>query len=278
MKSERFRAAPTIEPIQIAIDDVIPEGSLPEAETAIVKTYEVDEYPIDVVTEDSTITKESIRVLIGIRDQDLNGSYILILSNNKIYLTKSVKANRLLSSEELSVGKILAMDTIIKLHSEQIKLMSVKLNEHVARTEKSRRLIGSCDYFVLNDDQLKQIKAKDLQRCFHYERGRWLYYSEALESWVLFPKGWQKLTNVERYNYDLRLEVEANKDNKDFYEVGETVGCLDTNKCYQWNGEVWEEIADPKDEFGDEYVVKYMAIRDYTSGILVYSATGWLYL
>ena len=272
-RNDRVRNAPQAEETQMSIADLPVEESAPVVRTSVVETYNEGEYQIEVIAKDGTAEKVDVRVFIGIRNHENNGRAIIICSNNKIYSTLTLKANRVMYDEEINAGKIMAMNTMIKLHSEQIAAMASVQENLLRRLKGSRRLIGQCEYFVLDDHQLKSVHAKDLERCFHFGKKRWLYYSAALESWVLLPKGWQKLTNVERFGLDVAYTDTS------ILEVGETVGVLDSGKCYQWNGETWDEIAEPIDEPGDEYVVKYMLTYEKSStGALIYCATGWLYL
>ena len=212
--------------------------------------------------------RASVRVLIGIA----NGLCIFILSNNKLYIAKNDKTNAVTYSEELDVYDIMAMKQIIELHSTQIQALSKTLKE-LGEKNSLTRIINKCTYLVLDDNQLNSVDPKDMETAFHYGKKRWLYYSKALESWVLLPKGWQKLVNIERFGLDVVYTDTS------ILEIGETVGVLDNQRCYQWNGVAWDEIATPIDEVGDTYMVQYLLTYDKESspGTLVYTATGWKY-
>lgn len=280
MKSERFKAAPNtkVEATQMSIGDMNMESSPAKVDTAVIKTYKEGEYPIEVlekegIQEEGGLKSAWVRVLIGIRDEALEGVCILILSNNKIYVTNFLKTNRVTYDEELDVGKLMSLSTMVQLHSKQIGTLSGNLSWLLDAVKSPRRLIGKCTYVVMDDTQLGRLKPEDLEYCFHFGKKRWLYYSKALDSWVLLPKGWQKLTNVERFDLDIAYQDTS------ILEVGETVGCLKTEKCYQWNGENWDEIAIPVNEPGDEYLVQQLFTKEKVSvGTLLYTMTGWIYL
>lgn len=272
-RNDRLRNAPPAEETQMSIADLPTEESIPAVKTSLIETYEPGEYPIEVAYSNGTSEKVDVRVFIGIRTNENDGRAIIICSNNKIYSTLTLKAKRVMFDEEIDAGKITAIDKLTYLFRQQIDELAAVQNNLLLKLKGARHLIGMCQYFVLDDHQLNALNPKDLERCFHYGKKRWLYYSKALESWVLLPKGWQKLTNVERFGLDVAYTDTS------ILEVGETVGVLDSGKCYQWNGESWDEIAQPIDEPGDEYVVRYMLTYDKSStGALIYSATGWLYL
>lgn len=270
MKSDRFKGAPT--PEEIAENFDLSEESLPPIENnALVKTFLPTEYPIEVYTKSKKVEEAYVRVLIGVCEEDLKGTYILILSNNKIYVTDSITSKRVMYDEELSVGDIVALTTASKLHTTQIKTITEELNSLKSKVACSRKLIGACEYLVFNDIDLKYLHPKDFELCFHVGKNRWLYYSDAMASWVLLPKGWQKLTKVEREEPEIYSTYEK--------EVGEAVGYLDTKNVYQFDGKTWNKIAEPTDEIGDEYLVQYIHTNENTSkGSLIYTTTGWKYL
>lgn len=274
MKSERFRAVAnkktTTEEVTKS-EKVLESKTIDkEAIVAKVETYKETEYPIELVDKQGHMTTEYVRVFIGLRNNSCQGRALVLLSNDRLYSVLTLSTKRILYSEELSVSKINAMDSIVQTHSKLIELLNSKVKELSTMT-KTRRLIGLCKYLIDRDSQLSFSDAKDLDYCFDFGKKRWLYYSAALESWILLPKGWQKLNKIERYEFSLSEYTYEG------LEIGNRVGCIATNKCYQWTGEAWEEIASPKDELGDEYLVLQSALEPNSLSYktLVYSVTGW---
>ena len=99
-----------------------------------------------------------------------------------------------------------------------------------------------------------------------------MYYSAALGKWTYLPEGWQKCTNVYRHEADMQFDDES------VLEVGENIGCLDTNRVWRWNGEIWTELAPLRNEIGDEFIVQYALLNGALKSLtVVYTGRGWVY-
>lgn len=237
------------------------------------------DYPITIVKgyagENSVSTH--IRLMLGIQKQ----KNLIVTTEGRFFIVDGVP-DRVPADCELDVIKLTQSAELMKNLDARVgtigKLKSTKgtivdaLNEVIERVNCPRRLIGYAEYLIFSEDEIKKFEPHDLNLCFDYEKKRWMYYSAALEKWTYLPKGWQKLTNVTRFELDVVYEPAEN------LEVGETVGVMDTGKCYQWNGEHWDEIAEPVDEVGDEYIVQFALVNNELKSLtVVYTGRGWVY-
>ena len=238
--------------------------------------YGPTEFPVTIVQENGLEVVEHVRVYLG-RD---NGN-LLVTNDGRLYLVNGLPS-KVSYDREINPVQINQAVSLMNLFNKRLgdmtELKSNKMtlveaiNELIERVNCPRRLLGYVEFLIFTDDELEKFVPKDLDLCFNYQKKRFMYYSAALGKWTYLPEGWQKCTNVYRHEADMQF------DDKSVLEVGETIGCLDTNRVWRWNGEIWTELAPLRNEIGDEFIVQYALLNGQLKSLtVVYTGRGWVY-
>ena len=230
---------------------------------SIIETYEDNEIPI-TVTNVSDKSIHYVRVRIGIT----NGLNILLVSNNKIYITENIK--EVSYKEELNIYEIYSAITQLKELESKIgdlaklnicntsSLVNV-INEMIGFVNTNKHIVGYIDYLAVTLDELSKIEPTDLEIAFIVEEKGFRYYSEAEQEWLVLPSGWQKLSSIVR-----------NKENL----TDKLTGVLYDSKVYlNYEPVIYNSI----ETFGDEYPVRTI-IKNNKSGSLIYTPRGYTYI
>ena len=261
---------------QIALtgDGLLTKGEIGERNG--LYCYGPTEFPVTIVQENGLEVVEHVRVYLG-RD---NGN-LLVTNDGRFYLVNGLP-NKVSYDREINTVKINQAVSLMNLFNKRLgdmtELKSNKMtlveaiNELIERVNCPRRLLGYVEFLIFTDDELEKFVPKDLDLCFNYQKKRFMYYSAALGKWTYLPEGWQKCTNVYRHEADMQFDDES------VLEVGETIGCLDTNRVWRWNGEIWTELAPLRNEIGDEFIVQYALLNGQLKSLtVVYTGRGWVY-
>ena len=261
---------------QIALtgDGLLTKGEIGERNG--LYCYGPTEFPVTIVQENGLEVVEHVRVYLG-RD---NGN-LLVTNDGRFYLVNGLP-NKVSYDREINTVKINQAVSLMNLFNKRLgdmtELKSNKMtlveaiNELIERVNCPRRLLGYVEFLIFTDDELEKFVPKDLDLCFNYQKKRFMYYSAALGKWTYLPEGWQKCTNVYRHEADMQFDDES------VLEVGETIGCLDTNRVWRWNGEIWAELAPLRNEIGDEFIVQYALLNGQLKSLtVVYTGRGWVY-
>ena len=261
---------------QIALtgDGLLTKGEIGERNG--LYCYGPTEFPVTIVQENGLEVVEHVRVYLG-RD---NGN-LLVTNDGRFYLVNGLP-NKVSYDREINTVKINQAVSLMNLFNKRLgdmtELKSNKMtlveaiNELIERVNCPRRLLGYVEFLIFTDDELEKFVPKDLDLCFNYQKKRFMYYSVALGKWTYLPEGWQKCTNVYRHEADMQFDDES------VLEVGETIGCLDTNRVWRWNGEIWTELAPLRNEIGDEFIVQYALLNGQLKSLtVVYTGRGWVY-
>lgn len=261
---------------QIALtgDGLLTKGEIGERNG--LYCYGPTEFPVTIVQENGLEVVEHVRVYLG-RD---NGN-LLVTNDGRLYLVNGLP-NKVSYDREINPVQINRAVSLMNLFNKRLgdmtELKSNKMtlveaiNELIERVNCPRRLLGYVEFLIFTDDELEKFVPKDLDLCFNYQKKRFMYYSAALGKWTYLPEGWQKCTNVYRHEADMQFDDES------VLEVGETIGCLDTNRVWRWNGEIWTELAPLRDEIGDEFIVQYALLNGQLKSLtVVYTGRGWVY-
>ena len=229
-----------------------------------------------IVQENGLEVVEHVRVYLG-RD---NGN-LLVTNDGRLYLVNGLP-NKVSYDREINPVQINQAVSLMNLFNKRLGDMTElksnrmtlveAINELIERVNCPRRLLGYVEFLIFTDDELEKFVPKDLDLCFNYQKKRFMYYSAALGKWTYLPEGWQKCTNVYRHEADMQFDDES------VLEVGETIGCLDTNRVWRWNGEIWTELAPLRNEIGDEFIVQYALLNGQLKSLtVVYTGRGWVY-
>lgn len=261
---------------QIALtgDGLLTKGEIGERNG--LYCYGPTEFPVTIVQENGLEVVEHVRVYLG-RD---NGN-LLVTNDGRLYLVNGLPS-KVSYDREINPVQINQAVSLMNLFNKRLgdmtELKSNKMtlveaiNELIERVNCPRRLLGYVEFLIFTDDELEKFVPKDLDLCFNYQKKRFMYYSAALGKWTYLPEGWQKCTNVYRHEADMQFDDES------VLEVGETIGCLDTNRVWRWNGEIWTELAPLRDEIGDEFIVQYALLNGQLKSLtVVYTGRGWVY-
>ena len=261
---------------QIALtgDGLLTKGEIGERNG--LYCYGPTEFPVTIVQENGLEVVEHIRVCLG-RD---NGN-LIVTNDGRFYLVNGLP-NKVSYDREINPVQINQAVSLMNLFNKRLgdmtELKSNKMtlveaiNELIERVNCPRRLLGYVEFLIFTDDELEKFVPKDLDLCFNYQKKRFMYYSAALGKWTYLPEGWQKCTNVYRHEADMQFDDES------VLEVGETIGCLDTNRVWRWNGEIWTELAPLRNEIGDEFIVQYALLNGQLKSLtVVYTGRGWVY-
>lgn len=261
---------------QIALtgDGLLTKGEIGERNG--LYCYGPTEFPVTIVQENGLEVVEHVRVYLG-RD---NGN-LLVTNDGRLYLVNGLPS-KVSYDRELNPVQINQAVSLMNLFNKRLgdmtELKSNKMtlveaiNELIERVNCPRRLLGYVEFLIFTDDELEKFVPKDLDLCFNYQKKRFMYYSAALGKWTYLPEGWQKCTNVYRHEADMQFDDES------VLEVGETIGCLDTNRVWRWNGEIWTELAPLRNEIGDEFIVQYALLNGQLKSLtVVYTGRGWVY-
>lgn len=261
---------------QIALtgDGLLTKGKIGERNG--LYCYGPTEFPVTIVQENGLKVVEHVRVYLG-RD---NGN-LLVTNDGRLYLVNGLPS-KVSYDREINPVQINQAVSLMNLFNKRLgdmtELKSNKMtlveaiNELIERVNCPRRLLGYVEFLIFTDDELEKFVPKDLDLCFNYQKKRFMYYSAALGKWTYLPEGWQKCTNVYRHEADMQFDDES------VLEVGETIGCLDTNRVWRWNGEVWTELAPLRNEIGDEFIVQYALLNGQLKSLtVVYTGRGWVY-
>ena len=261
---------------QIALtgDGLLTKGEIGERNG--LYCYGPTEFPVTIVQENGLEVVEHVRVYLG-RD---NGN-LLVTNDGRLYLVNGLP-NKVSYDREINPVQINQAVSLMNLFNKRLgdmtELKSNKMtlveaiNELIERVNCPRRLLGYVEFLIFTDDELEKFVPKDLDLCFNYQKKRFMYYSAALGKWTYLPEGWQKCTNVYRHEADMQFDDES------VLEVGETIGCLDTNRVWRWNGEIWTELAPLRNEIGDEFIVQYALLNGQLKSLtVVYTGRGWVY-
>lgn len=261
---------------QIALtgDGLLTKGEIGERNG--LYCYGPTEFPVTIVQENGLEVVEHVRVYLG-RD---NGN-LFVTNDGRLYfvndLPSKVSYDREINPVQINQAVSLMnlfnkrLGDMTELKSNKITLVEA-INELIERVNCPRRLLGYVEFLIFTDDELEKFVPKDLDLCFNYQKKRFMYYSAALGKWTYLPKGWQKCTNVYRHEADMQFDDES------VLEVGETIGCLDTNRVWRWNGEIWTELAPLRNEIGDEFIVQYALLNGQLKSLtVVYTGRGWVY-
>lgn len=261
---------------QIALtgDGLLTKGEIGERNG--LYCYGPTEFPVTIVQENGLEVVEHVRVYLG-RD---NGN-LLVTNDGRLYLVNGLPS-KVSYDREINPVQINQAVSLMNLFNKRLgdmtELKSNKMtlveaiNELIERVNCPRRLLGYVEFLIFTDDELEKFVPKDLDLCFNYQKKRFMYYSAALGKWTYLPEGWQKCTNVYRHEADMQFDDEI------VLEVGETIGCLDTNRVWRWNGEIWTELAPLRNEIGDEFIVQYALLNGQLKSLtVVYTGRGWVY-
>lgn len=261
---------------QIALtgDGLLTKGEIGERNG--LYCYGPTEFPVTIVQENWLEVVEHVRVYLG-RD---NGN-LFVTNDGRLYfvndLPSKVSYDREINPVQINQAVSL-MNLFNKRLGDMTELKSNKMtlveaiNELIERVNCPRRLLGYVEFLIFTDDELEKFVPKDLDLCFNYQKKRFMYYSAALGKWTYLPEGWQKCTNVYRHEADMQFDDES------VLAVGETIGCLDTNRVWRWNGEIWTELAPLRNEIGDEFIVQYALLNGQLKSLtVVYTGRGWVY-
>lgn len=261
---------------QIALtgDGLLTKGEIGERNG--LYCYGPTEFPVTIVQENGLEVVEHVRVYLG-RD---NGN-LLVTNDGRLYLVNGLPS-KVSYDREINPVQINQAVSLMNLFNKRLgdmtELKSNKMtlveaiNELIERVNCPRRLLGYVEFLIFTDDELEKFVPKDLDLCFNYQKKRFMYYSAALGKWTYLPEGWQKCTNVYRHEADMQFDDES------VLEVGETIGCLDTNRVWRWNGEIWTELAPLRNEIGDEFIVQYALLNGQLKSLtVVYTGRGWVY-
>lgn len=261
---------------QIALtgDGLLTKGEIGERNG--LYCYGPTEFPVTIVQENGLEVVEHVRVYLG-RD---NGN-LIVTNDGRLYLVNGLP-NKVSYDREINSVQINQAVSLMNLFNKRLgdmtELKSNKMtlveaiNELIERVNCPRRLLGYVEFLIFTDDELEKFVPKDLDLCFNYQKKRFMYYSAALGKWTYLPEGWQKCTNVYRHEADMQFDDES------VLEVGETIGCLDTNRVWRWNGEIWTELAPLCNEIGDEFIVQYALLNGQLKSLtVVYTGRGWVY-
>ena len=261
---------------QIALtgDGLLTKGEIGERNG--LYCYGPTEFPVTIVQENGLEVVEHVRVHLG-RD---NGN-LIVTNDGRLYLVNGLPS-KVSYDREINPVQINQAVSLMNLFNKRLgdmtELKSNKMtlveaiNELIERVNCPRRLLGYVEFLIFTDDELEKFVPKDLDLCFNYQKKRFMYYSAALGKWTYLPEGWQKCTNVYRHEADMQFDDES------VLEVGETIGCLDTNRVWRWNGEIWTELAPLRDEIGDEFIVQYALLNGQLKSLtVVYTGRGWVY-
>lgn len=261
---------------QIALtgDGLLTKGEIGERNG--LYCYGPTEFPVTIVQENGLEVVEHVRVYLG-RD---NGN-LIVTNDGRLYLVNGLP-NKVSYDREINSVQINQAVSLMNLFNKRLgdmtELKSNKMtlveaiNELIERVNCPRRLLGYVEFLIFTDDELEKFVPKDLDLCFNYQKKRFMYYSAALGKWTYLPEGWQKCTNVYRHEADMQFDDES------VLEVGETIGCLDTNRVWRWNGEIWTELAPLRNEIGDEFIVQYALLNGQLKSLtVVYTGRGWVY-
>lgn len=285
MQSQRLKTKPDIAK-QMTIDDIIMNESsqdIPirlfkedyddEKLSSIVATYGRGEVIISLVNEDGTIDNVDLRVMISCRNYTGSGIFILLLSNYKVYITDSLYFKEVKWSQELGYEvkelKAFVGDKQNLITKDNDSLVAA-INEICRYVSCSRRLVGSLKYVVENENQLPTF-TDDMTLCFRLDTKRFYYYSEALNDWIILPKGWAKL------HYIIRDMEEVTKLNAELYEKVGTLADSIVHKLVSKENDVSEwEVDSISDNIGDEYIVQTITAKNKSaSGSLLLTEKGW---
>lgn len=261
---------------QIALtgDGLLTKGEIGERNG--LYCYGPTEFPVTIVQENGLEVVEHVRVYLG-RD---NGN-LLVTNDGRLYLVNGLPSkvsydreiNPVQINQAVSLMNLFnkRLGDMTELKSNRMTLVEA-INELIERVNCPRRLLGYVEFLIFTDDELEKFVPKDLDLCFNYQKKRFMYYSAALGKWTYLPEGWQKCTNVYRHEADMQFDDES------VLEVGETIGCLDTNRVWRWNGEIWTELAPLRNEIGDEFIVQYALLNGALKSLtVVYTGRGWVY-
>ena len=261
---------------QIALtgDGLLTKGEIGERNG--LYCYGPTEFPVTIVQENGLEVVEHVRVYLG-RD---NGN-LIVTNDGRLYLVNGLPS-KVSYDREINPVQINQAVSLMNLFNKRLgdmtELKSNKMtlveaiNELIERVNCPRRLLGYVEFLIFTDDELEKFVPKDLDLCFNYQKKRFMYYSAALGKWTYLPEGWQKCTNVYRHEANMQFDDES------VLEVGETIGCLDTNRVWRWNGEIWTELAPLRDEIGDEFIVQYALLNGQLKSLtVVYTGRGWVY-
>ena len=261
---------------QIALtgDGLLTKGEIGERNG--LYCYGPTEFPVTIVQENGLEVVEHVRVYLG-RD---NGN-LLVTNDGRLYLVNGLPS-KVSYDREINPVQINQAVSLMNLFNKRLgdmtELKSNKMtlveaiNELIERVNCPRRLLGYVEFLIFTDYELEKFVPKDLDLCFNYQKKRFMYYSAALGKWTYLPEGWQKCTNVYRHEADMQFDDES------VLEVGETIGCLDTNRVWRWNGEIWTELAPLRNEIGDEFIVQYALLNGQLKSLtVVYTGRGWVY-
>lgn len=261
---------------QIALtgDGLLTKGEIGERNG--LYCYGPTEFPVTIVQENGLEVVEHVRVYLG-RD---NGN-LIVTNDGRLYLVNGLPS-KVSYDREINPVQINQAVSLMNLFNKRLgdmtELKSNKMtlveaiNELIERVNCPRRLLGYVEFLIFTDDELEKFVPKDLDLCFNYQKKRFMYYSAALGKWTYLPEGWQKCTNVYRHEADMQFDDES------VLEVGETIGCLDTNRVWRWNGEIWTELAPLRNEIGDEFIVQYALLNGQLKSLtVVYTGRGWVY-
>lgn len=261
---------------QIALtgDGLLTKGEIGERNG--LYCYGPTEFPVTIVQENGLEVVEHVRVYLG-RD---NGN-LLVTNDGRLYLVNGLPSkvsydreiNPVQINQAVSLMNLFnkRLGDMTELKSNRMTLVEA-INELIERVNCPRRLLGYVEFLIFTDDELEKFVPKDLDLCFNYQKKRFMYYSAALGKWTYLPEGWQKCTNVYRHEADMQFDDES------VLEVGETIGCLDTNRVWRWNGEIWTELAPLRNEIGDEFIVQYALLNGQLKSLtVVYTGRGWVY-
>lgn len=261
---------------QIALtgDGLLTKGEIGERNG--LYCYGPTEFPVTIIQENGLEVVEHVRVYLG-RD---NGN-LLVTNDGRLYLVNGLPS-KVSYDREINPVQINQAVSLMNLFNKRLgdmtELKSNKMtlveaiNELIERVNCPRRLLGYVEFLIFTDDELEKFVPKDLDLCFNYQKKRFMYYSAALGKWTYLPEGWQKCTNVYRHEADMQFDDES------VLEVGETIGCLDTNRVWRWNGEIWTELAPLRNEIGDEFIVQYALLNGQLKSLtVVYTGRGWVY-
>lgn len=261
---------------QIALtgDGLLTKGEIGERNG--LYCYGPTEFPVTIVQENGLEVVEHVRVYLGCDNGNL-----LVTNDGRLYLVNGLPS-KVSYDREINPVQINQAVSLMNLFNKRLgdmtELKSNKMtlveaiNELIERVNCPRRLLGYVEFLIFTDDELEKFVPKDLDLCFNYQKKRFMYYSAALGKWTYLPEGWQKCTNVYRHEADMQFDDES------VLEVGETIGCLDTNRVWRWNGEIWTELAPLRNEIGDEFIVQYALLNGQLKSLtVVYTGRGWVY-
>lgn len=232
--------------------------------SAIIDSYENDKLPVILIENDDTKTVQYLYIRIGI----LGGTNLVLLSNNKFYITENI--NEIQSKCEINFVDIIStinnvkvleskIGDLLKLQTGNQSSIVDAINNVNQYVSNSRRTAGYIDYLAIDKRDLASLEeVEDCAIAFVLVDNNFVYYSEAANEWLNLPVGWQMLPNIVRDKSQLTNKLTGVLFDSTVYTNYEPVNLL------------LSEMV------GNEYIVRNI-IKENKSGVLIYTPRGYVY-